>query len=400
MTSAQNSPANLSWLGSLVDFIYQSCLSQQAPITAENREAAVILAAAALHTFPFSLPSLIFGGARLTENTEGSKPLSYLFIKLLIVDIRSSIPSLQTSVNSNDFPTLDRIAASYDILSAFLGFLIRLLDESHGLTTSPLQISPSLILQIRADISEAMSLTIEFLRDRFDKFTSQPNTSNLINSIPAPGIVTTKDPLTLSQLRTLALWLRDDDNDALREEASSLTEVFLTLYALDNQPLEFRSPILIALEGILNVPQGVEAFLAADGWSILTLDLQTILSLSSGDSPRGIEIVRILLGVAESDVVGPAKEDWMEIINLACSVSSHASCNELELTVSIAQLAVEVLTRAPRNVRYKWMGAVNHVLAMATGILRRENLEDSVRDGAEEVVYALHLETARHVGGE
>lgn len=387
----QNSPANLSWLGSLIDFIYQSCLSRQVPITPKNREAAIILAATALHSFPSSFPSLLFGRAQSADNSEDLKPLSYLFVKLLIVDIRSSVPSLQTSVSSNDLATLERIAASYDIISAFIGFLIQLLDESPGLPTPPVKISPSLLLQLRADISEAMSLTIEFLRDRFDKFTSQPITCNLIDSISTHDVVATKDPLTLSQLQTLALWLREDDNHALREEASSLIYVLLTLYALDKQSLEFRSPILNALEGILNVPQGVEAFLAADGWSILSLDLQTISSLSAGDTPRGIEIVRILLSVAESEVVGPAKEDWMEIINLACSVSSHASSDDLELKVSIAQLAVEVLTRAPRNVRRKWMGAANQVYAMASGILRRENLEDSVRDGAKEVLYALQF---------
>lgn len=387
----QNSPANLSWLGSLIDFIYQSCLSRQVPITPKNREAAIILAATALHSFPSSFPSLLFGRAQSADNSEDLKPLSYLFVKLLIVDIRSSVPSLQTSVSSNDLATLERIAASYDIISAFIGFLIQLLDESPGLPTPPVKISPSLLLQLRADISEAMSLTIEFLCDRFDKFTSQSITCNLIDSISTHDVVATKDPLTLSQLQTLALWLREDDNHALREEASSLIYVLLTLYALDKQSLEFRSPILNALEGILNVPQGVEAFLAADGWSILSLDLQTISSLSAGDTPRGIEIVRILLSVAESEVVGPAKEDWMEIINLACSVSSHASSDDLELKVSIAQLAVEVLTRAPRNVRRKWMGAANQVHAMASGILRRENLEDSVRDGAKEVLYALQF---------
>lgn len=387
----QSSPANLARLGSLVEFIYQYYLIQQSPFTANNREAAVTLAATSLHSFPLIFPSLLFGGARLADSSGDSKPLSYLFVKLLIVDVRSSITSLQTSVSSNDLQTLERIAASYDIISAFVGFLIQLFDESQGLLTPPVQISPSLLLQLRADISEAMSLTIEFLRDRFDVFTSQPVHSNLIDSIPSPGVVAAKDPLTLSQLRTLALWLREDDNDALREEASSLIDVFLTLYALDNQSLEFRSPILIALEGILNIPEGVEAFLAADGWSILTLDLHNILSLSPGDAHHGIEIVRILLTVAESDVVGPAKEEWMKIINFACSDSSCASSDELELNVSIAQLAVEVLTRAPRNLRRKWMGAANQVRAMVTGILRRENLENSVRDGAEEVVHALQF---------
>lgn len=391
LTPVQSSPANLTWLGSLVELIYESCLIQQSPSTPNNREAAVTLAATSLHSFPLIFPSLLFGGARLADSSEDSKPLSYLFVKLLIVDIRSTIPSLQTSVSSNALHTLERIAASYDILSAFVGFLIQLLDESPGLPTAPVQISPSLLLQLRADISEAMSLTIEFLRDRFDIFTNQPVNSNLIESIPSPGMVAAKDPLTLSQLRTLALWLREDDNDALREEASSLISVFLTIYALENQSPELRSPILIALEGILNTPEGVEAFLAADGWAILTLDLQNILSFSSGDTHYGIEIVRILLTVAESDFVGPAKEDWMKIINFACYDSSYASSDGLELHVSIAQLAVEVLTRAPRNLRRKWMGAANQVRAMMMGILSRENLENSVKEGAEEVVNALQF---------
>lgn len=353
LTSVQSSPANLAWLDSLVELIYESCLIHQSTSTPNNREAAVTLAATSLHSFPLIFPSLLFGGARLADSSEDSKPLSYLFVKLLIIDIRSTMPSLQTSISSNDSHTLERIAASYDILSAFVGFLIQLLDESPGLPTASVQISPSLLLQLRADISEAMSLTIEFLRDRFDIFTKQPVNSNLIEFIPSPGMEAAKDPLTLSQLRTLALWLREDDNDALREEASSLISVFLTLYALDNQSIEFRSPILIALEGILNTLEGVEAFMAADGWNILTSDLQNILSLSSGDTHHGIEIVRILLTVAESDFVGPAKEDWIKIIKFACSNPSYVSTDGLELHVSIAQLAAEVLTRAPRNLRRK-----------------------------------------------
>lgn len=391
LTPVQNSPANLTWLGSLVELIYESSFIQQSPRTPNNREAAIILAATSLHSFPLIFPSLLFGGARLADSSEDSKPLSYLFVKLLIVDIRSTIPYLQTSVSSNDLHTLERIAASYDILSAFVGFLIQLLDEYPGLSTASVKISPSLLLQLRADTSEAMSLTIEFLRDRFDIFTKQPVDSNLIESIPSPAMVAAKDPLTLSQLRTLALWLRDDDNDALREEACSLISVFLPLYALAYQSLELRSPILIAFEGILNTPEGVEAFLAADGWAILTLDLQNILSCSSGDTHHGIEIVRILLTVAESGFVGPVKEDWMKIINFACYDSSYASSDGLELHVSIAQLAVEVLTRAPRDLRRKWLGAANQVRAMMMGILSRENLENSVKDGAEEVVNALHL---------
>ncbi len=343
---------------------------------------------------------MLFGGPRKEGFTEESKPLPYLFVKLLIVDIRSTIPSLQESVNSNDLPTLDRMAASYDIITAFIGFLVQLLDraDDESCHPSPFHFSPSLLLQLRADISEAMSLTIEYLRDSFDKFRFHSANQHLITPSPPqiPSSTPSKDPLTLSQLRTLALWLREDDNDALRKEASSLTDVFLTLYVVDDQSHEFRSPLLIALESTLNVPEGVEKFLATEGWPVLTRDLRIILSSSSSDGAsfsRGIEIVRILLSIVESDVVGPAKEDWMELIKFGSTspsdFSSPVSKKYLELKIALGQLAIELLTRAPRNVRRRWMGAATDMLATARLVWQGEDVEGGLRDGAEEVVTGL-----------
>ena len=412
-------PASTPWLGSLAALIRQSYVSRLGSSAAQSRKSAVLLTASLLHIFPSSFPSLLFNEAPKSRIPQESKSLTHLFIELLLIEIRSTVPYLYGSANSNDVPTLDGLAASYDIITAFIGFLIQLLDreetapekDDETKSSSAPIFPPSFLLQLRADISEAMSITIENLRERLDSFTSQFNSLKLIAPSPIQTpFKATQEPLILSQLRTLALWLREDDNDALRKEAASITDIFFALYALEDPAFEFRSPVLTALEGTLAVPEGVEAFLAADGWAVLSRDLHAILAPPGRDADaimRGIEIVRALLSVVESDVVGPAKEDWLELIKLASpspnptpkSISNDDNTTasdpepptplDWDLRIALAQLAVELLTRAPRNVRRRWLGAATPVLAMARGLVGRRDVQQGVRDGAGEVVQGL-----------
>ena len=75
---------------------------------------------------------------------------------------------------------------------------------------------------------------------------------------------------------------------------------------------------MTAFEGIFEVPEGIDAFLREDGWEISLKDLQKILSSGElQEEGRGLEIVRALLTVAESEVVGPAKQEWVKIIDMA-----------------------------------------------------------------------------------
>lgn len=410
-------PQSPPWLGSLAGLIRQSCVGRPRPTAAKTRKSALLLTASLLHLFPSSFPSVLFNEAPKSRIAQDSKPLTHLFIKLLLIEIRSTVPYLQERANSNDVPTSDGLAASYDIITAFIGFLIQLLDKEDSASesddgtnhSSTSIFPPSFLLQLRADISEAMSITIEHLRDRLENFASQFSPLKLIAPSPAenPSAKITQDPLTLSQLRTLALWLREDDNYALRKEAASITDTFLALYALEDPALEFRSPVLIALEGTLAVPEGIEAFLAIDGWAILVQDLRAILAPPSPDAravARGIEIVRVLLSIVESDVVGPAKEPWMDLINLITPSSPNPKSNSKnktasapepppplhwDLRIALAQLAVELLTRAPRNVRRRWMGAAAPVLAMARALVGRGDVQPGVREGAREVVQGM-----------
>ena len=260
---------------------------------------------------------------------------------MLLIDIRSTIPSLQEKLNTPEYlKTSLRIAESFDVISNFIGYLVSSLDEESdddidgesSKANSNLQLEPSQLLQLRTDISETMSLTIEHLRDRYDSSVAGAaglHPSARIDTDPsssAPRTITwqssttsmSEDPLTLSEIRALALWLREDDNNALRKEAAGIMDLLLALFSETQHGPDFCSPVLIALEGILEVPEGVEAFLAEEGWNILTLRLQQELnSAESRAADQGVEIVRVLLKVVESDVTGPSKEDWMKVLGMA-----------------------------------------------------------------------------------
>lgn len=254
-------------------------------------------------------------------------------MKMLLVDIRSTLPSLQEKLNSPEYPSSSsRVAESYDVISNFIGYLVQSLDEE-GTTSShqTLSFEPSQLLQLRADISETMSLTIEHLRDRYDGSVSGAAGLHLSARKDSPTSTTprsiawessstsmSEDPLTLSETRTLALWLREDDNDALRREAAGIVDVLLGLYGSEVAKGDVRSAVLTTFEGIFEVPEGIDAFLREDGWESLLKDLQKILSSGEPqEEDRGLEIVRALLTVAESDVVGPAKQEWVKVIDMA-----------------------------------------------------------------------------------
>lgn len=337
------------------------------------------------------------------------KPKSYMFVTVLLIDIRSTIPSLQEKLHSAEYPDIsERIARAYDIVSAFIGFLLQSLeamdsDDDDG-GSGPAFSAPmpvDLLMKLRANISEVMSLTIEHLRDRYDSSTagaaglhpsarnpSQGSTKRLpIAWDTSSGI--SKDPLTLSQLRALSLWLRNEENDALRREASGIMDVLLALYR-DPSNQDFRYPVLLSLEGIIETPEGVEAFLLEEGWAVLADDLGNLLGIPS-EHVRGIEIVRVLLAVVEADVTGPAKEEWMSIVELARETVVHApDTADLELGVAICQLAVELMVRAPRGVKSRRRDVVAELREYVEALLTKVDGADSgIRDGLEEVVQGL-----------
>ena len=356
----------------------------------------------------------VFGARDMNEKAD-QKPKSYIFVTLLLIDIRSTIPSLQEKLHSAEYTDIsERITRAYDIISAFIAFLIQSLEtidsDAEDEVSGPAFSAPmpvDLLMKLRTNISEVMSLTIEHLRDRYDSSIAgaaglhpSARTHNEGNSTgktsgPLPiawdtsaGI--SQDPLTLSQLRALSLWLRDEENDALRREASGIMDALLALYQ-NSSDHDFRFPVLLSLEGIIELPEGVETFLREEGWSHLAADLENTLQLPSSEHARGIEIVRVLLTVIESDVTGPAKEDWMSIVALAHqSIVKTTERTHLELGIAICQLAIELLVRAPRNVRHRRKDVVIELRKHAKGLLADvRRVDGGIRDGLEEVVQGL-----------
>lgn len=352
--------------------------------------------------------SQVLFGATDKDKKSDKKPESYIFVTVLLIDIRSTIPSLQEKLHSAEYREIsERIANAYEIISAFIGFLVHFEamdsdneDDGPGSSFSaPMPVD--LLMKLRANISEVMSLTIEHLRDRYDSSTAgaaglhpSARAPNGRSSNPLPiawdtssGIL--EDPLTLSQLRPLSLWLSGDDNQALRREASGIMDVLLSLYQCASNR-DFPSAVLLCLEGIIEIPEGVEAFLREEGWAILAADLEHILRIPQ-EHAHGIEIVRILLGVLEADVTGPAKDEWMSIIDLARQSVAQAperTDPALDLGVAIFQLSVELMIRAPRNIRNRKRDGVVEIRDYAKVLLlaHSDGLSGDARDSLEEAV--------------
>jgi hypothetical protein len=343
----------------------------------------------------------------LGPNTE--KPFSYLFVTLLLVDLRSSFSSLLGKLNLPEYATISRrLASDFDILSSFVGFLVQSMDND-DLTILP---PPDLLLKLRKSISETMSVTIEFLRDRWDASIAgamglHPDArlgtaetsmgSRMTIAWDSAKDKVPDDPLVLAAVRALAIWLREDDNESLRKESSGLCDMFVDLYHSSLRvKLDFRSPILVALEGITASDEGIEIFLAQQGWDILTKDLLSILQLTSSSSheseaARGVEIVRILLPIVEAEQ-GSTREDWMVLITKVaawdCPESGQSPLVQ-EFQAAVLQLATALLVGAHDGMRRRYVHSTSAIVGIASQLRRHISGGDPVRESLEDVLETL-----------
>lgn len=378
-------PENPSWLNGLILLLRKLVVSRP---TSAGRAAYTQSAAALLQAFPHQTPPLLLD-TKFTKKMgdDESKPFTYLFINLLLIDIRSAYPSLLPKLNSDEYPAISRrLAAAFDVVSSFIGFLIRSLDDEDGDFIMP----PDLLLKLRKDIAETISLTAEYLRDRFD--ASIAGTLGLDKDAvggPATYGGTRKqltfdsikdeiphDQLVLASIRMLAIWLKEDENEKLREEAAGLTDLMTELYRSSaKNDLDFRFPILTALEATVTTEEGVDSFIAQETWNVLAQDLANIVqsTLRKGkqqdfatlearteqDASRGIEIIRVLLAVIDSSygVTEPPAE-WMKIVPAAAGLNADKDTSIsptcLELEIAIVQLATALLGKASPGLRSRY----------------------------------------------
>jgi hypothetical protein len=357
-----------------------------------------------------------------------TKPFAYLFVNLLLIDLRSSFPSLLAQLNTPNYSTTSqRLAAAFDVVSGFIGFLVRSLDDTAG--TFDLVIPPDLLLKLRKDLAETMSLAIEYLRDRWDASVAGAagldTTARRGTASTSEGTRLTltwdtlkddvkSDPLILAGIRTIAVWIREDDNDNLRNECAGLMDMFMELYQ-DSSDVSsiFRYPILLALEGIMMTEEGIDAFLAQEGWQIVSEDLNSILKNASenninssipteDNSNRGLQIVRVLLQVLDHDRTRFPEEAWMTTIKktagMKVALITHPPA-VIELQIAMLQLSLALFDKASGGMAKRYhmnlealLGILNQLRPVIDS-LTDKNEAAELMSSLDEV--SLHLENLR-----
>ena len=355
-----------------------------------------------LQTYPDESGKLLF-----TDNRKTEKPFGYLFINLLLIDIRSSAPILLEQLNRPDYPAVSqRLASAFDIISIFVGFLIRSLDQES------LFMPPDNLLKLRKGISETMSVTIEYLRDRWD--ASVAGTMGLHPDARPETVKTStgshyaltwdslnhdagEDPLILSAIRALALWLREDDNDLLRKEASGLTDMFTDLYQSSSPDgIDFRSPILIALDAQVTLDKGRQIFIDQGGWQAIGRDLINLLqspylAIDEIEATRGLDAIRVLLAVAEQESSG-TREEWMDIITASAAwnySNEEISSILMEFQVAVLQLCCTLLVQANPGMRKRYRHSISAIQGIAYQVSKNTRQEDSLKELMEDVMQTL-----------
>ena len=378
---------NPKWMKPVVDFIRSLVVNRP---TAAGRSAYTNLSAALLELYPGQASTLLFSGDRTAE-----KPFSYLLINLLLVDLRSSFPVLLEQLNNPGYAALSRrLASAFDVVSNFIGYLLRSMDDE----SAPLIMAPDLLLKIRKALGETMSVTVEYLRDRWDASvagamglhpdarTATANTTTGSRLTLAwdskSGTTAAEDPLILAAVRTLSIWLREDDSETLRQEATGLTDMLVELYRGGGgsaaQTLDMRRAILVAFEGTTATEEGVAALLEHDGWQVLTADLLSALRstttvVDESAAARGLEIVRVLLPVAEAEQPGP-HEAWLDVVTgvAAWGVPEAAQPPGVrEFQAATLQLVVALLVGVHPSVRRRYTHSISAVLGIATQLKER-----------------------------
>ncbi|EKJ76300.1 hypothetical protein NXS19_009104 [Fusarium pseudograminearum] len=394
-------PRQPKWLKNVVNHIRKLVTSRPTP---EARAAYTNATASILQAFPTEARKLIF-----TDDRKEEKAFSYLLINLLLIDIRASAPSLLEQLNKPEYPKAStRLTSAFDVISIFIGYLVECLEDE---SLETFFMTPDNLLQLRTGVTETMSLTAEYLRDRWDASVAgamglHPDARTGTTDTSAGKHHTLAwdsmkdnaddDMLILSAVRTLALWLREEENDTLRKEATGLTDMFMDLYKSSSQDkLDFRSAVLVALEGLIAVPQGCELLLANDGWTILTHDLGSILqhprACREQDASRAIDIVRVLLPIVEQETSG-VPESWMDLITSVAAwdiPDSGLSPLSQEALVAALQFCCAILVEANSGMRQRYQHSIAAIHGIAAQLAKQAGKDGPEADTLEDVLDTL-----------
>jgi hypothetical protein len=392
--------------------------------TAASRAAFTNLSAALLELYSFQAPHLLFTDQPTTTSSSPSTttPASYLLINLLLVDLRATLPTLLAQLNNPDYypSTSHRLTSAFNTISHFIGYLLRALD-SDSEDTNQYLINPDQLLKLRKSLSETLSLTTEFLRDRFDAAVAgamglHPD-ARVGEAIAASGAShltlawdikntgvgggVADDPLVLAAIRALAIWVREDEGELLRREVCGLGDMFVDLYLSSGQErLDFRRAVLVAFEGMVVERKGREAVVENGGWEVLAGDLISILEAASSseskegleeDAARGVEIVRVLLQIAEAERPGP-RESWMDVVTKVAAwyvPEGNQPAVVIECQVAALQLATALLANTHPGMQKRYVHSTSAVLGIANQLRGKVKGDRALEEALEDVLGTL-----------
>lgn len=364
-----------------------------------------MVSASLLEVYPVEASRLLF-----SNDASGDKPFSYLLMILVLTEIRAMAPRLLALLNDPSYPeTAKRLGSAFDVATHFIAYLIKAMDDMlEGDDTSAVM-PAEFLLKLRTSLSETLSLAVEFLRDRWDASVAgamglhpdaRPGaaeqwTGYLPISWESSRDVVDNDPLILAAIRTLAIWLREDDSKLLRKEAAGLTDMFLDLYqAGGSGRLDFRSPVLVALEGTVLENKGADALGANGGWKILSRDLLAILrqTATEAEAARGQEIVRVLMTYVEAGDNG-TEEDWMGLVtHVAAWVPADDAPRlaVLDFQAAVLQLVTTLVVNAREGMRKRYVHTTRAVVDIAEQLRRQVAVEHGpLMESLDDVVATL-----------
>jgi len=366
--------------------------------------------------------SLIFAPANgIPQDPE--KPFAYIFINLVLIEIRSTIPSLMEQLASPSYAsTALHMASCYDILSAFTQYLLSTLSAPDP-PTGPqpaLTLAPSTLLKLRAATTAALSQTLEFLRERWDgahagaaglpasskadlRVTrdwrsgagSAAAAAPLALPWDSPAVSPASDPIVVAGLRALALWLREDDDAALLGEARGLLDMLLVLFGgagsdgRDGAGPDLRTPVAIVLGAVLRASEeAVAEFLALDGWDVLAGDLRRCFERPGERLEHVHDLVAAMLAVVESGAVPASREAWMDVVKFFGERRvSGLRMEEVEDLVAAWQLAVALVIKAPLRLKRNFKEDWERIRECAEKLLNEgAQLDKESREGLREII--------------
>ncbi|ORY59216.1 Neurochondrin-domain-containing protein [Pseudomassariella vexata] len=215
-------PQDPSWLKPLVQFIHDAAFNKR--ITPEGRHAYTCCATALLMTYGERTCSMLFTREK------------YLFISLVLVDIRASMPSLLSKRGTPGYePASSRVTFDLVIMSEFIKYLLDQADKDEPI----FQLSADQVLEFRKSAMETLYNVVEYLGDYWDAIEaeraggSEVSSASRIKGEIAPEDGKMDTSFVVAALGVLSVWLPEDDSTELREKVDALpTDLFLELYQI------------------------------------------------------------------------------------------------------------------------------------------------------------------------